>query len=393
MAGGPRPGVLTPGDAGRAATGNPLHDYLLRDRGIAWAEVAPEIAVPLRFTDPVVEHAATRRTAGLFDFSFMASFDVAGPDAASFVERVQTRPAQRMGAGTIAYTLLLREDGTVLNDATLWRRENGDYTLFTGRRSDGTHLRGCAAGFDVTLEDASAKRATCAVQGPLALRVLEAAFPQGSWGTLPYFHFRSVDFEGAACDIARLGYTGEAGFEAVVDAAAAPRLWQRLASVGAPLGLCECGFEAADLLRIEAGLLLFATELARPATPLELGLERLLDPGRARFLGARALRESGRSPPAVRLAGLTIERRATRPTHGAFPPAADPVRGGHALLTSEGFSPLYRRPIGLGFVAHGDRWPGTSVRLQTGDVARVARLPFYDPPKLRPRRGWNAPPG
>ena len=380
------------GGAARAATGSPLHDYLLRDRGIAWAEVAPEIAVPLRFTDPVAEHSATRRAAGLFDFSFMASFEVAGADATAFVERVQTRPAHRMGAGTIAYTLLLREDGTVLNDATLWRRENGGYTIFTGRRSDGPHLRSCAAGFDVAVEDASATRATCAVQGPLALRVLEATFPRRSWDTLPYFHFRSVDFEGAACDIARLGYTGEAGFEAVVDAAAAPRLWQRLASAGAPLGLAECGFEAANLLRIEAGFVLFAAELARPATPFELGLERLLDPGSARFLGARALRESRRSPPAARLAGLVIERRVARFALGAFIPAAVPVRGGHAFLTSEASSPLYRRPIGLGFVAYEDRWPGTSVRLQTGDVARVARLPFYDPSKRRPRRGWNPPP-
>ena len=360
-----------------------LHDLLFRDRRIASREIAPGLAVPRRFTDPRVEHTAVRQTVGLFDFSFMACFDIAGPGAAAYLERLQSRPVRGMGLGEIAYTLLCRPDGTVLNDATLWCRAGGRYTVFTGRRTDAAHLIDCARGFDVQVHDVSRARATCAVQGPLALRTLQAAMPGHPWESLPYFRFRTIEFDGVACDIARLGYTGEAGFEAVTDAAAAPSLWQRLASAGAELGLAECGFDAADSLRIEAGFILFSHELAQRVTPYELGLGRLV-PRRAGFIGAEALSRARWRDPARCLAGLALDGEPGSLSAGAAP------RAGHGALTSACHSPLLGRWIGLGFVAPEDRAPGSRVALAGSGRATVARLPFYDPMKRRPRRGWTA---
>ncbi len=368
----------------------PLHDYFFRERGIASVELAPGVATPLRFGDRRTGHMATRRAVGLFDFSFMACFDIGGDDAAAFIERIQTRAVGGMQPGAILYTLLCRDDGTVVNDATLWCRGGGRFTLFTGRRSDAAHLRRRAEGLDITLDDRSSRRATCAVQGPLPLRTLEAAFPGHPWATLGYFRFRTFDFGGGRCDIGRLGYSGEAGFEAIVDDGCARELWQRLAAAGAPYGLAECGFEAVDSLRIEAGCLLFTRELAAPATPYELRLGRLVRTDGASFVGARALNAMRRAEPERWLAGFDIDDRGGRLARAPLPSidAAAPPRAGEALLTSVALSPLLERSIGLGFVAPEDRYPGTSVRLQTGHTARVARLPFYDPPKTRPRRDW-----
>ena len=178
---------------------------LFRDRRVATVEVVPGIETPLRFTDSRVEHTAARQTVGLFDFSFMACFDVAGPEAIRYLERVQTRRVRSMRLGQVAYTLLCREDGTVLNDATLWCRAGAHFTLFTGRRADRAHLLECATGLEVEIHDMSATRAACAVQGPLALRTLQAAMPGHPWETLPYFGFRTIEFDGVACDVARLG--------------------------------------------------------------------------------------------------------------------------------------------------------------------------------------------
>ncbi len=367
----------------------PLQDYLFRERAVAWADVASGAATPLRFTDARSEHAATRATAGLFDFSFMACFDIAGPNALTFLERLQTRAVRPMQPGEISYTLLCREDGGVLNDATLWYRGGGRYTLMTGRRSDAAHLRDVADGLDVALEDVSARRAICAVQGPHALRVLRDAFPGEAWETLPYFGFRTVDFEGGRCDVGRLGYTGEAGFEAIVDASAGARLWQRLAAAGAAFGLAECGFEAANTLRIEAGFILFACELARRVTPFELRLGRLAAAPRARFIGARALETLRWKEPASWLVGLDIETRGKPLATEPAPSIEMRPAPGEAVLTSVTASPLYGRPIALGFVHGEDRYPGTRVHLPSGHTARVARLPFYDPMKRRPRRTWS----
>jgi len=367
-----------------------LHDYLFRERAIAATRLEGGVETPLRFSGARAEHSAVRRTAGLFDFSFMASVDIAGPDALPFVERVQVRRVRRMEPGRICYTLLCRDDGTVLNDATVWCRAGGRYTLFTGRRSDAAHLGRSAGSFDVSLEDRSLGRAVCAVQGPLALRALEAAFPGHDWKTLPYFGFRTVDLEGAPCDIGRLGYTGEAGFEAIVEAAAGARLWQRLASAGAPLGIAECGLEAADILRIEAGFILFARELAHRVTPFELRMGWMVSGPGATFAGARALEPMRWRTPRRCLAGVAIEGAGTAIAAGAGPDAVPPTRPGMAFLTSAATSPLFARRIGLAFVDAEDRHPGTLVRLQTGERARVARLPFYDLAKVRPRRDWAA---
>ena len=362
-----------------------LHDYLFRERAIARFEVAPGVVTPLRFTDPRVEHTAVRQALGLFDFSFMACFDVAGPDAMRFLECVQTRRLRGMRAGEIAYTLLCRADGTVLNDATVWCREGGGFTLFTGRRADHAHLLEWARGFDVQLHDVSSARAACAVQGPLASRALQAALPGHAWESLPYFRFRTIDFEGARCDIARLGYTGEAGFEAVAEARAAAALWRRFASVGAELALAECGFEAADSLRIEAGFILFARELAQPVTPFELGLGRLVSFDH-RFVGSEVLSRERWREPARRLVGFRIDNGEVAPAAQTGDRTPAP---GRAMLTSACRSPTFRCWIGLGFVVPEDAAPGTRVFVGPSRRATVARLPFHDPMKRRPRLGWT----
>src|SRR4051812_34202639 len=105
-------------------------------RSTATLTIAPGIATPRVFSTAADEHLATRRAAGLFDFSFMLCVEVTGPDAGAFLNALQTRAVDTLSVGRIAYTLLLRDDGTVLIDATVWRLAADRYWLFTGRRAD-----------------------------------------------------------------------------------------------------------------------------------------------------------------------------------------------------------------------------------------------------------------
>ena len=106
--------------------------------------------------------------------------------------------------------------------------------------------------------------------------------------------------------------------------------------------------------------MLFDREIDGRANPAELGLERFV------FRKFSFMRK---------LVGLEILERPW------------PAHPGHPLarLTSECFSPVLQRTIGLGFVAPEHRYPGTLVRLRDARLARVARLPFYDPPRRLPR--------
>lgn len=292
------------------------------------------------------EHLATRRAAGLFDFSFMGLYEFAGTAA---LARLQTRHLAELAAGRLAYTLLLNDDGSVFNDATVWRMDADRYWLFTGRRSDIEWLGDAA-------RDRSGEHAVLALQGPASGAILARFAGVELVRALRYFDF----IPKGKIIIARLGYSGELGYELMVPAADARELRQALLEAGRGDGLCECSFAAADSLRIESGYVLFDREIDGRANPRELGLERLVSSRWRKFGFTR------------KLLGLEILDR---------PALQDlPV----ARVTSECFSPVLGKAIALGFAAP-DTVAGSSVRLADGRMARAARLPFYDPGRRLPR--------
>jgi aminomethyltransferase len=282
----------------------------------------------------VEQHVATRQSAGLFDFSFMGLYEFHGKRE---LQALQTRDLDALVPGRIAYTLLLKPDGAVLIDATVWCLDTERFWLFAGkRRPYGGH-------------DLSGTFAILALQGPASGRILARLVGKEVVNSLRYFHI----FETRELLIGRIGFSGELGYELLVPAGEAAALRDKL------LGreeVTECGWAAADSLRIESGYVLFDREVDGRANPRELALERFA-PGRT-------------FPLARRLVGLEIMDAAAR----ADAPAAQ--------VTSECFSPTLGKAIALGFANSSN---GSLVRLADGRAARIAGLPFYDPQRLRPR--------
>jgi aminomethyltransferase len=369
-------------------TDTPLRRYF-DSRGIPGYELARGLATPSRFADPVAEHLATRTACGLFDFSFMACVEINGPNALAFLHRVQTRNLAPLAAGRIAYTLLLRENGTVLDDATVWHLASDRYLLFTGRRSDLDHASRLAAGYRVTLVERSPRQAVLAVQGEHAWAAVSQCIEELP-PRLPYFAFCPARFRSAACLVARIGYSGETGYEMLADARLGVELWEALRRAGAAYGMAECGFEAIDTLRIEAGHILFRQELEVAVTPFELGFGRWVDFYGTDFIGKSALAKLRWSAPPRRLVGLIPDDPSSRVHGSPAEPGVDMtgVTGQAAILTSLGRSPIFGRALGIGYVQAADAHPGTRVRLAHNRNCRVARLPFYDPARHLARRAF-----
>jgi len=361
-----------------------LWSYFERRR-IPTLAIGPGVTVPRRFSDPAAEHLATRQAAGLFDFSFMGCAEIAGVEACDYLDYLQTRNLAGLKPGRIAYTLLLHEDGSVLTDATVWNLGEGRFALFVSRREDLAHLARLATGYSATVVDRSTDHAVLALQGPEAGRILLECLAPEALPPVAYYGFASIALGHGHGWLARIGYSGESGYELIVPRDAAQALWERLVAAGKPFRLAECGFEAADTLRIEAGHLLFARELAAPVSPSELALERLVEPYGRKFHGGAALRKV----PRKRLVGLlpysrgSLTREQLTLVAGQPPPR---LREGAAVVTSTCFSPIFHAYLALGFVGPGDHYPGTRVTLGEELYARVARLPFYDPAKLLARR-------
>ena len=283
------------------------------------------------------EHLATRRSAGLFDFSFMGLYEF---DGKSELQKLQTRELDALVPGQIAYTLLLKQDGAVQIDATVWRLNERRYWLFAGKRA---RYGG---------RDRSGEYAILALQGPASGRILARLIGAQAVSALNYFRFIQTPLI-----VGRVGYSGELGYELLVPDADAAALGRRLLDAGRSDDLRDCTWAAANSLRIEAGYVLFDREVDGRANPRELGLERLA-PGQTfpmsrRFVGLEILDEAG--------------------------DAEHPV----AQLTSECYAPTLGKRIALGFVAPGI---AEGARVRAGArFARVARLPFYDAERRRPR--------
>ena len=341
-------------------------------RGVRQAESPDGASFALCFTSSVTEHLATRRGVGIFDFSFMGWWEITGRQARGCLERLQTRDLAGLEPGKLCYTLLCREDGSVFIDATVWCLGAERYWLFTGRRSDFTHLQACASLFDVEVVALADAYAVIAVQGPASAALLERALPGSAADSLRYFAFRHHAIDGLDAWIGRLGYTGEVGYEILVPCRMSVRVWSRLVEVPFAAERLECGMEAANSLRIEAGFIHFAYELRQRVWPVELGLARLVRAARADFIGGPALQEDAHAKRRIR--GVALH-----------PPPGSGEEGIQAgglretvHLSSEAFSPSFQRTLGLAFLAP-RVGPGV-VATDDGRVGELVDLPFYPRP-------------
>lgn len=322
------------------------------------------------YGDPAAEARAARTQAALFDFSFMARGRIAGEAAAAVLERLQPRPVADMAPGAIRYALRLGPDGGVEADLTIWRLGGGTFEVMSGRREDIAAL-GARAGAGAEVTDLSDASAIFAVQGPRALDVLAQIGARERLAAIPYFGHAPIPIAGVPCIVGRLGYTGERGFEIVADKADAARLHAALCVRARPAGAA-----AADILRIEAGFILFVNECRLGAGAGALGLERF------------APDAPGNSP--LRLVAFTAAPARVR---SPWQPGADlgpPARTGEIAVTSACVSVALGQTIGLGFVRAEDAVPGTPVRDRSGRFGhiRVERKPLYDPARKRPRGPW-----
>jgi len=200
---------------------------------------------------------------------------------------------------------------------------------------------------------------------------------------LPYFRFWSepVSLAGVSCWVARIGYSGELGYELFCHPCEAEALWDVLLTAGAtPYGLA-----AADTLRIEAGLLLIGRDyVPHRASPYDVSLDRLVRLEKDRFVGREALKTIEACPPR-RL--VTIAVRGDAP----IPPAGTPIAKEGipvGVVTSSCWSPTFGAVLALGVVERAASEEEREVQLQApaGNISGTMRTaPMHDPERARAR--------
>jgi aminomethyltransferase len=337
--------------------------------------------MPVQYADGVLkEHLWTRSHCGLFDVSHMgpAFLRVKSPsgdakaDHAAVCARLEPLVCgdlKSLKRGQLRYTLLLNQHGGIVDDLMVGRPIADDeqgvlQIVVNAGTKEGDFARIAAAAGDVAELVRADDRGLIAVQSPDAEEVIAAIIPEAA--QLSFMTLTRAPFAGGEAVISRSGYTGEDGFEILVGAGDARRLWDRLIQDerARPIGL-----GARDSLRLEAGLPLYGHDLDETVSPVEASLEFALSrrrreaedfPGAARALGELAGR-LGR-----RRVGLRVLEGAPAREGAEIVDAAGAIVG---RVTSGGFSPSLSAPIAMGYVTPALAEPGA----QLGVIVRGKR--------------------
>jgi aminomethyltransferase len=341
-------------------------------------------ALPVQYpTGIMAEHKWTREQAGLFDVSHMGpsflmltspSGDAESDHAAiaAIIEPLICGDIAALKPGQIRYSLLLNDEGGAIDDLMIARSPitpGGLYVVVNaGTKDNDFSLIEAAAGDKATLIRADGDYALLALQGPEAVNVMASLVPEAV--ELGFMNYGAFSWGKDKVFIARSGYTGEDGFEILVNRHEAVALWDALL---ADTRVKPIGLGARDSLRLEAGLPLYGHDLDNSVSPIEADLG---------FAVSKRRREAADFPGAARILAER-EGRLTRKRVGLIVEGA-PAREGAEILdasgtaigvvTSGGFAPSLGKAIALGFVPPQHATIGTQLQVSVRGRAQPAEI-------------------
>jgi methylglutamate dehydrogenase subunit C len=387
------------GPALRPARRTPLHDWhvtngaLLEPMGLWLRPRYYRANGANAYAAGIAEAQRVRARGGIVDGSTLGKIEVAGPDAAAFLDRMYLSKASTIKVGRSKYMVNLREDGMVLDDGIVLRLAE-DRFLATTSSGHGDHMLSHFehyrdtewSGLAVTLTDVTDAWAAIVVAGPQSrdvLRVVLGTDWHDALGRLTHMDFAAGRFAGSGLTVLRASFSGELAFELHCRPAIALRLWEALVATG----LAPYGLEALDILRLEKGYLV-GSELNGQTTPFDLGMEGLVRLGNP-CVGRELLeRPALHEPSRPRLVGVrAVDGRAKFLAGAQLTTPDAPARSlGH--VTSSVYSPALGEWIGLAFVARTHAAEGTVLTardpLRDGDAAvHVVPTVHFDPASER----------
>jgi aminomethyltransferase len=330
-------------------------------------------SMPVQYAGIAEEHLAVRNGVGVFDISHMGQFFVSGAGAGAWLDCLLTNSIKKLSPGHGQYTLLLNEQGGVIDDLIAYQTGDDQYFLVVNASmiaEDFAWMSSRVSG-EVQLVNESSGWAGMAVQGPQAAELYEKLCGD----KLPLPPRNGIGkFSAAEGDviICRTGYTGEDGFEFFSSAASGAAWFQKMIALGAK----PCGLGARDTLRLEMGYPLNGNDLSPLKTPLEAGLGFFVDLTKS-FIGSDVLVSQKTNGVPTKLAGLKLIDK------------GPPLRGHYSLwhqgtqigeLASGGVSPSLQGSIGMAYVPTAIAAIGTRLEVDVRGkryAVEVVKKPFY----------------
>jgi aminomethyltransferase len=354
--------------------------------------------MPVQYSSIIDEHLAVRKAAGLFDISHMGELRFTGAGALDFLNHTLTNDLRKLTTGQGQYTLMCNERGGVIDDLYAYCVADNDFLLVVNAsRIDADvawlekQLVAWAQRDKVVFENASDRFGAVALQGPRAVEFIDACFPGASVGgtqtaragDLTKNQLGIFNFDGNKIFVARTGYTGEDGFEAIAPAPIIEAVWNRMLAAGHAHCLQPAGLGARDTLRTEVCYPLYGHELDEQTTPIEAGVGSFVALEKGDFVGRAVLADQKANGVTKKCIAFKMAEKAPppRPHYPIWSSGANATRVGEVVSGTQ--SPSLGIGIGMGYVPPALAKPGTNLEIEIRGKrsgALVVPKPIYRRP-------------
>ena len=352
------------------------------------------------------EYNAIRNAAALIDISPLFKYRLTGKDATRLVDRIITRDMRKVAVGQVVYTPWCDEHGKVIDDGTVSRLEENTYR-WTAADPSLRWFTQNATGMNVEIEDISESVSAVALQGPTSGKLLTTLIADGI-ANLKYFRVTKGTIAGVPVEISRTGYTGDLGYEIWIASEQAIKVWDALMEAGRAFDIHPAGMLALDVARVEAGLLLIDVDFnsskkalveEQKYSPFEMGLGRLVNLDKNKFVGQTALIAEKKRGSSREIVGIEIDWPEVESIYESvgLPPAVSPIASRVAVpvfkdggqigkATTSTWSPTLKKMIALATIRREYATPGTRLQFEmTVEAVRhrvgatVVKTPFFNP--------------
>jgi aminomethyltransferase len=264
-------------------------------------------SMPARYRAVEYEHRAIRERVGMMDISLMGRIDIKGKDSLAYIQNLAANDASKLSDGQLMYTTMCNEQGNIMDDLTVWRFSDEHFRIVTSSvmRYKTLEWLQCHVGeLDVYLTDISPSLGMISVQGPRSRELLEKI---SDVHNLKFFRFAQAKLKGISTLIARVGFSGELGYECYFGAEDTVEAWNAINEAGKEFGLLPHRFDVLDSLRFEKGYIFYGYEVTEDNNPFECGLEKCIAFEKGDFLGREALLKIRDAGPKKKLVAMEVE--------------------------------------------------------------------------------------
>ena len=355
-------------------------ETFLHDKHIALGAKMVDFAgweMPVQYTSIIEEHKTVRENVGLFDVSHMGEVFVSGKESVEFLNKIVPQDISKLNYEKAVYCQLTNKNGGLIDDLIIYKLGILEYLVICNASRIDEDLNWMvrnSKGFDVKIDNQSHNYSLLAVQGPKAdelMRKLGLSTHQES------FTIKPDKIAGIRVLVSRTGYTGEDGYEILVENNYSEYLWDKILEEGQSFGIKPIGLGARDTLRLEAALHLYGNDLDENTTPVEAGLSWSIPKDKKEYYnGKEVIEEQLKNGGEKKLVGLKmLDKSIARHEYEVY------YKGEKAgVVTSGAPSPILGANIALAYVKNNNEiCTGTVVQVMIREKlhdAEIIKKPF-----------------